>query len=100
MKPSRRATTPGLIVAMALPLAAPVAPAHADDDDSRQWRSGAEPTRRMAAAARGTPAPDQWAASLGYLLATLGRDGPQPAPARRPHGAAMSGSFVSFLIES
>lgn len=40
MKPSRRATTPGLIVALALPLAALVAPAHADDDDGRQWRSG------------------------------------------------------------
>ncbi|MFQ6575901.1 hypothetical protein [Pseudomonas sp. UM16] len=56
------------------------------------------PTLQLTTASR-APGDDQWAATLGYALAVLGSSdtGRAPLIARRP--AALTGTYVSFLIE-
>lgn len=54
----------------------------------------------LAAAARSSGGTEQWAATLGYNLASLGSaaSGQAPLIANRP--AALAGTFVSFSIEA
>jgi hypothetical protein len=55
--------------------------------------------RQLAGPGRSDAHPDQWAAGIGCLLASMGQRDAALPPLRRPRtGAPLAGSFVSFLI--
>jgi hypothetical protein len=63
-------------------------------------RQGAAVARQMTGPSRNGDNPSQWAASIGYLLGSLGNRHAgkvQPLP---PGRAPLTGSFVSFLIDA
>lgn len=61
---------------------------------------GLQPPLQVSAAARNNVGSDQWAATLGYTLATLGssHDGQPPLITRQP--SSLTGNFVSFSIQA
>ena len=64
-------------------------------------RSGsAAPARQLAGPARTMAHSEQWAASLGYLLGSLGVRRPAMAPLVTDNRMPLNGSFVSFSIET
>lgn len=65
-------------------------------DEERQ--GSAAPARQLAGPARNGVGSAQWAAGVGYLLATLGTR-PTMMPRVSVQGTLPSGSFVSFSIE-
>lgn len=62
-------------------------------------QNGAIAPRQLAAPARMHGRPEQWAASVGYLLASLGTGAAMTDPLTHPTTAPVVGSFVSFSIE-
>lgn len=69
--------------------------------DLRQQRPlGSPQTLRLGAAPRAAVAAEQWAATLGYGLATLGQDNPGRAPLITGRSSPLTGNFVSFSIEA
>lgn len=67
---------------------------------NEERQSSAAPVRQLAGPARSAAHADQWAASLGYLLGSLGVRRPAAAPLVAASGAPLAGSFVSFSIET
>ena len=64
-------------------------------------RSGSTaPARQLAGPARTMAHSEQWAASLGYLLGSLGVRRPAMAPLVTANRMPLNGSFVSFSIET
>ena len=61
---------------------------------------GQQPPLRASAAGRDKGASDQWAATLGYALATLGTTHIGQAPVVDNRSAALTGHFVSLSIEA
>jgi len=56
--------------------------------------------RRIAASSQDSSRAGQWAASIGYLLATLDNPKVLPAPGALPVNQPVTGCFVSFAIEA
>ncbi|CAD5108579.1 hypothetical protein [Zestomonas carbonaria] len=69
-------------------------------DLSAQRFHGGQAPLRLAAPARSTAASGQWAATLGFTLATLGRIDTARAPLASDQRAPLTGHFVSFSIEA
>ena len=67
---------------------------------SEERQNSAAPARQLAGPARSTEHAEQWAASLGYLLGSLGIRRPAMAPLVTASRTPLSGSFVSFSIET
>ena len=67
---------------------------------NEERQSSAAPARQLAGPARSTEHAEQWAASLGYLLGSLGIRRPAMAPLGTASRTPLSGSFVSFSIET
>ena len=63
-------------------------------------QSSVAPARQLAGPARRTEHAEQWAASLGYLLSTLGEHRAATAPLVSASRTPLTGSFVSFSIET
>jgi hypothetical protein len=57
-------------------------------------------TRRLSGCARSSEPADQWAAGVGYLLASLVAQEVESAPRLPASSAPLLGSFVSFSIEA
>lgn len=66
---------------------------------SEERQNSAIAARRLAGPARSGAHSDQWAAGIGYLLASLGTRALAMAPLVPASGAPLTGSFVSFSIE-
>lgn len=67
---------------------------------NEERQGSAAPSRQLAGPARNTGHPEQWAASIGYLLASLGGRRPAMAPLVTASRTPLTGSFVSFSIET
>ena len=67
---------------------------------NEERQSSAVPARQLAGPARSTEHAEQWAASLGYLLGSLGVRRPATAPLVTASRTPLTGSFVSFSIET
>lgn len=67
---------------------------------NEERQSSAAPARQLAGPARSAEHADQWAASLGYLLSSLGVRRPSMAPLVAASRLPLTGSFVSFSIET
>lgn len=67
---------------------------------NEERQSSAAPSRQLAGPARSTEHAEQWAASLGYLLSSLGVRRPAMAPLLTASRTPLNGSFVSFSIET
>jgi len=66
---------------------------------NEERQGGTAPARQLAGPARNGAGSAQWAASVGYLLATLGTP-PTMTSRATAQSAMLSGSFVSFSIEA
>lgn len=67
---------------------------------NEERQSSAAPARQLAGPARSAEHSEQWAASLGYLLGSLGVRRPAMAPLVTASRTPLTGSFVSFSIET
>lgn len=67
---------------------------------NEERQSSAAPPRQLAGPARSTAHAEQWAASVGYLLGSLGVRRPGMAPLVSTSRTPLTGSFVSFSIET
>jgi len=59
-----------------------------------------QPTLRLASAAQNAVGSEQWAATLGYTLATLGMRSDAQPPLIASRQSPLTGNFVSFSIEA
>lgn len=66
---------------------------------TEERQNGTIAPRQLAASSRMGSRPGQWAASIGYLLASLGTRAAMTAPLARATNRPVIGSFVSFSIE-
>lgn len=67
-------------------------------DEECQGRAGAP--RQLSGRPGAGGRPDQWAAGVGHLLASLGSRRPGMAPLQPRGGAPLTGSLVSFAIQA
>ena len=67
---------------------------------TEERRNSAAPARQLAGPARSTEHSEQWAASVGYLLGSLGVRSAAMAPLVSASRTPLTGSFVSFSIET
>lgn len=67
---------------------------------SEQRLLGQQKPLQLGSAARSAAASEQWAATLGYNLASLGDANPGQAPLIASRSAPLTGNFVSFSIEA
>ena len=67
---------------------------------TEERQGSASAPRQLGGPTRSAEHTDQWAASVGYLLGSLGTRRPAVAPLVATTGRPLSGSFVSFLIET
>lgn len=67
---------------------------------NEERQSSSAPARQLTGPARSAEHDQQWAASIGYLLGSLGIRRPAMAPLVSARHAPLSGSFVSFSIET
>lgn len=67
---------------------------------NEERHNGAMVPRQLAGSARNSTPSAQWAASIGYLLASLGTRPAIAAPLAPPASVPITGSFVSFSIEA
>jgi len=67
---------------------------------NEERQNSAAPARQLGGPARSTEHSEQWAASVGYLLSSLGTRRPAMAPLVTASRTPLSSSFVSFSIET